>query len=124
MLYVTGRSGDIIIVRGKKFHGFDIEHVVSGVRGVKPGRTVAFPIENEMSGSEEAVVVAETDAQSASGDFRGLRTAIKRAAYDELGLVLAEVHLVGPHWIVKTTSGKISRQQNAEKYKTERHAYA
>lgn len=92
-LYVTGRKGDIIIVRGKKFHAFDIEHIVGGVAGIKPGRSVAFAVENEESGSEYAVVVAEVDSDMDASTEIGLRAAARKAVYDALGLMLADVHL-------------------------------
>jgi fatty-acyl-CoA synthase len=116
-LYVSGRKNDVIIVRGKKFHAFDIEHIVSGVAGIKPGRAVAFALENEQFGSEDAIVVAEVDSEGAREAENALRTAIKQAIYDKLGLTLADIHLVEPRWIIKTTSGKVSRHLNAEKYK-------
>lgn len=115
-LYVTGRKSDIIIVRGKKFHGFDIEHIASTVTGVKPGRSVAFAVENRETASEDAVLVAECDEPN-----HALGVAIKQAVFDRLGLVLMDVHLVPPRWIAKTTSGKISRHLNAEKYRREMH---
>jgi fatty-acyl-CoA synthase len=113
-LYVTGRKTDVIIVRGKKFHGFDIEHVAGSVPGVKPGRSVAFAIENREIGSEDAVLVTECERPD-----RALGIAIKRAVFDRLGIVLLDVYLAPPRWIAKTTSGKISRHLNAEKYRRE-----
>lgn len=119
-LYVTGRKSDVIIVRGKKFHAFDIEHIVGGVPGVKPGRAVAFAVDNEESGSEDAVVVAEGNPDSPPRSEADLRTSIQSAVYGALGLMLADIHLAPPRWIVKTTSGKVSRHLNAEKYKSAR----
>lgn len=119
-LYVTGRKGDIIIVRGRKFHSFDIEHIVGGVAGIKPGRSVAFAVENEDSGSEDAVVVAELDANAAASPENGLRASVRKAVYDGLGLMLSDIHLAHERWIIKTTSGKVSRHLNAEKYKSMR----
>jgi acyl-CoA synthetase (AMP-forming)/AMP-acid ligase II len=113
-LYVTGRKTDVIIVRGKKFHAFDIEHVAADVPGVKPGRAVAFAIENREVASEDAVLVAECEQPNPA-----LGADIKRAVFDRLGLVLFDVYLAPPRWIAKTTSGKISRHLNAEKYRKE-----
>ncbi len=123
-LYVTGRKGDIIIVRGKKFHAFDIEHIVGGVAGIKPGRSVAFAVENEDSGSEDAVVVAELNANAGAGPENVLRAAVRKAVYDGLGLMLSDIHLVPERWIIKTTSGKVSRHLNAEKYRSMRCVHA
>lgn len=119
-LYVTGRKNDLIIVRGKKFHAFDIEHVVSRVAGIKPGRSVAFSLDNEENGTEDCVVVAETESSVAAESRQRLRAAVRKAVYDGLGLLLSDVHLAPARWIIKTTSGKVSRHLNAEKYRLAR----
>ncbi len=113
-LYVTGRKTDVIIVRGKKFHAFDIEHVAADVPGVKPGRSVAFAIENCEVGTEDAVLVTECE-----GPNPALGASIKGAVFNRLGLILWDVYLAPPRWIAKTTSGKVSRHLNAEKYRKE-----
>lgn len=113
-LYVTGRKTDVIIVRGRKFHGFDIEHIASTMPGIKPGRAVAFAVENCEVGSEDAVLVAECERPNDA-----IAEAIKKAVFDQLGLVLLDVYLVPPRWIAKTTSGKVSRHLNAQKYRRE-----
>jgi len=85
---------------------------------------VAFAVDNHESGSEDAVVVAEVDTSAASISFNKLRTAVKKTVYDHLGLMLADVHLAPARWIVKTTSGKVSRHLNAEKYRSSKLIHA
>ncbi len=60
-IYVTGRKKDIIIVGGKNIYPQDLENLASDVPGVHPGRVVAFGIENEETGTEDVVIVAELD---------------------------------------------------------------
>jgi len=117
-LYVTGRKKDLIIVRGRNFYAHDIEYVVSASEGVKPGRAVAFGLFREESGTEEAVVVAETSDPARLDPREQLRRGvlIKQQVKDVLDLELHTVRLVPPGWLIKTTSGKISRAQNREKY--------
>ena len=121
-LYVTGRLKDLIIVRGRNFYAHDIEQIVSGCAGVKPGRAVAFGVYNETLGSEEAVIVAEIlDADTLDPKASRARSAeIKHAVEHELGLLPQTVRLVSSGWLVKTTSGKISRAENARKYLAEK----
>ncbi len=95
---------------------------MSGCAGVKPGRAVAFGVYNETLGSEEAVIVAEIlDADTLDPKASRARSAeIKHAVEHELGLLPQTVRLVAPGWLVKTTSGKISRAENARKYLAEK----
>jgi len=50
-LYVCGRKKDLIIVGGRNFHPEDIESIADGVEGIRPGRCVAFGIDDERLGS-------------------------------------------------------------------------
>ena len=47
--------------------------------------------------------------------FRSARS-IKAAVAQDCALVPRTVHVVGPGWLVKTTSGKLSRTDNLRKY--------
>lgn len=114
-IYVCGRKKELLIIHGRNFYANDIEHVVNGVAGVKPGRTVAFAIYEETTGSEEAVVIVESDLVDKAGR-RDLKRAVKTAVYDVLDLGLREVVLVSPGWLVKSTAGKTSRSENIKKY--------
>ena len=114
-LYVSGRSKDLIIVNGRNFYAHDIEAAAHGACDVKPGRAAAFGIERESAGSEGAVVVVESDlatGQAAETVARGVRDAVSQA----LGLALHDVVVRPPGALVKTTSGKVSREANRRIY--------
>jgi fatty-acyl-CoA synthase len=116
-LFVTGRLKDVIIVNGRNYYAHDIEEIASIVPGIKPGRTVAFGVFAAAMGSEQIVVVAERDpAAAATG---ALAPALNAALSRALGLAAGDIRIVDPGWLVKTTSGKISRAGNARKYATE-----
>ena len=55
---------EIIIVNGKNLYAGDVEDRVGAAQGVRPGRAVAFGIENPALGTEELIVVAESDPAS------------------------------------------------------------
>ena len=119
-VFITGREKDVVIVNGRNFYAHDIESVASGVEGVKPGRTVAFAVDNALMGSEEVVIVVETERDP--GDYRRLAGEIKGRVTAELGLTAVRPHPVPLRWLVKTTSGKISRRDNRQKYEADRKA--
>jgi fatty-acyl-CoA synthase len=121
-LYVTGRKKDIIIVGGKNIYPQDIESMVNLVPGVHAGRSVAFGVFDENTGTEEVVVVAEVD----TGDpqmVQAIGDNIRQTITQNSAVALHLVHLVGPKWLLKTSSGKIARAANREKYLTEMNGH-
>jgi acyl-CoA synthetase (AMP-forming)/AMP-acid ligase II len=116
-LFICGRSKDILIVHGRNYYAHDIEAVASAVPGVIAGRVVAIGQYTETTGSEELVLIAETRMSPA--DAALLKRALKQAVVETLGLLPRVVKLVPPGWLVKTTSGKISRKANLERFEHE-----
>lgn len=114
-LYVTGRENDLIIVHGKNFYAHELEHVVNQVPGVHPGRAVAVGWFRPEVGSQDVVIIAE-HAPDAAGDRAAVIQAVKHALLNAAGLLVFDVHVVSPGWLVKTTSGKISRSENLGRY--------
>ena len=114
-LHVTGRIKDLIIVNGRNVHAHDVEAAAGGVDGVKPGRAAAFGIDRASTGSQAVVVVVESPSEGGPAReaiARGVRDAVSQA----LGLVLHDVLVRPPGILVKTTSGKVSREANRRKY--------
>jgi fatty-acyl-CoA synthase len=116
-LYVLGRSKDVIIHHGVNYYAHDLEAVAATVSGVKPGRCAAVAVYDDEAGSDRIELIAERDpatAASAATDAE-LRAALRQAIADRFPVTLARVHLVEPGWLVKTTSGKVSRADNLAK---------
>jgi acyl-CoA synthetase (AMP-forming)/AMP-acid ligase II len=117
-LYVCGRIKEMLIVHGRNFYANDIEAIVNTVPGVKPGRVVAVGVYEASTASEEAVVMAETVLTDPAS--RGeLATAIKKAVFDALNLALRHVEISPEATLIKTTSGKISRDENIKRLRRE-----
>jgi fatty-acyl-CoA synthase len=112
-LYVLGRKRDLIIALGKNFFAHELEELVHGVAGIKPGRAVALGIYNADVGSEDVVIIAEPLYEA---DRHQVRLAIRRALENAVGVVPRRILLVEPGWLIKSTSGKISRSENLRKY--------
>lgn len=114
-LYITGRKKDLIIVGGKNIYPQDIEHLVNEVAGVHPGRVVAFGVPNEQLGTEDIAVVAEVDTDDPAAHKR-IAAEIRARVAQATDVMARYVHLTGPKWLLKTSSGKIARAANREKF--------
>ena len=109
-LYVTGRVDDLIIVRGRNFYAHDIEAIISKLPSIKSGRVVAFSVENSATGTQDVICLAEVDDPNV--DPIALRRLAKSEVETQSGLVLTKFQLHPIGTLVKTTSGKISREMN------------
>ena len=112
-VYVTGRKKDMIIVGGNNIYPQDLEAIADGVEGVHSGRTVAFGVENEQTGTEEVVVLIEAEP---GRDPRRVADAVRTAVARHSDCVARTVLVVPPAWLIKTSSGKISRTRCREKF--------
>ena len=118
-LYITGRKKDLIIVGGKNVYPQDIENLLNDIDGLHPGRATAFGVFNDRLGTEDIAVVAELrdgvdpdDRDTTSPILREIRARVAR----NTDVTARFVHLVGPKWLIKTSSGKIARRANREKF--------
>ncbi len=114
-LYVTGRRDDLLTVYGRNYYAHEIEYLVSRIPGVCPGRTVALGLFDPELGSQEVVVIAESDAPESRSN-RAFASLIRSRVLAETGLMVRAVRIVPPGWLVKTSSGKISRTDNLGRY--------
>lgn len=113
-LYVTGRKKDLIIVGGANLYPQDIEAAVDEVHGIHPGRTAAFGIP-DASGTEAIAVVAEIESWAVADKDRVVRS-IRDQVARATDCVVRHIRLVERGWILKTSSGKVARQANKDKY--------
>jgi fatty-acyl-CoA synthase len=113
--FVAGRKKDMIIVGGKNVYPMDLEELAMEVPGVHPGRVVAFGIFNETAGTEDVVIVAEVDTDD-EAEREKIGDAIRLTVTRGSAVALRYVHLVDLKWLIKTSSGKIARSANREKF--------
>ena len=114
-VFVSGRKKDMIIVGGKNIYPQDLESLTYEVPGVHAGRSVAFGMFDEAQGTEEVVIIAEGDSDDA-GEQQKLADAIRLHVTKNSAIALRHVRVVGPKWILKTSSGKTARSANKEKF--------
>jgi fatty-acyl-CoA synthase len=115
-LYVTGRKKDLIIVGGKNIYPQDVEAIANSVPGIYPGRIAAFGMQNQRLGTEEIVMVCELMADTNPTGIQEIERELRRRVVQELDVTLADVRLVEKRWLLKTSSGKVARSANRQKY--------
>jgi acyl-CoA synthetase (AMP-forming)/AMP-acid ligase II len=111
-LFVCGRTKDIIIVNGRKFHPQDLEWAVDELAGVRRGRVVAFGASD--AGRADRVVIVMEPNGTVPAD--ALTDSVRRQIGDLFGLYVDEVALVPGGTIRRTTSGKVQRAATRAEY--------
>ncbi|MFI0266903.1 fatty acyl-AMP ligase [Streptomyces luteogriseus] len=117
-LVVTGRLKDLIIVDGRNHYPQDVEASAQEAHeAVRRDRLAAFAVPGA-AGGESAVVVAEhaRTAHLAEADVAALVRAVRGAVSARHGLRLADVVVVPPGTVPRTSSGKVSRALTRARY--------
>lgn len=114
-LYVTGRTKDLIIVRGLNHYPQDIERTVQAAHPalVRDGGA-AFGVSSGGDG-ERLVVVQELDRRS-SASTRDVLAAMARAIAEQHGITASELVLIKRGSSAKTSSGKVQRALTRRAY--------
>lgn len=110
-LFITGRSKDMIVIRGKNIYPQDIEFTASYAHpALHHDSAAAFSI--SVSQQEELVLVQEIARHGRKGfDTEQTATAIRKAVAEAHGIELKHIAFINYASIAKTSSGKIQRHQ-------------
>lgn len=114
-LYLTGRSKDVLILRGHNIMPDELERIADAVTGGGGlQRSGAFSVARGVAGEEPVVVMEVSDVDSAAVKAmdREVRVRIGRA----LSLPLADLVMVRRGRIPRTTSGKVQRHELRRRY--------
>ncbi|WP_372424301.1 SDR family oxidoreductase [Salinarimonas chemoclinalis] len=115
-LFIVGRLKDLIIARGRNIYPQDIELTVKDCHAAF--RTVngaAFSVEGDEG--ETTVVVHEIERSARHGvDLEALARIVRDAVWREHDIRLADVVLIPPASLPKTTSGKVQRRMTKSLY--------
>jgi len=114
-VFITGRKKDLLIIAGKNYYPQDIERVVSSVPGVYPGRVVALGLDDPAIGTQRLVVLAEVENESQVDD-PALAASVRTQLAGELDCVIDDLRLLPHMWLLKTSSGKIARAPNLQRF--------
>lgn len=112
-LYITARSKDVIIIKGRNIWPHDMEVVTQRIEGVRLGGVAAFSVAGP--GQEEvAVMVVETRLRDAARRLQ-LTRQISRLIHTHFG-VNVHIDLVKSGSLPRTTSGKLSRFRSRDDF--------
>jgi long chain fatty acid CoA FadD26 len=116
-LIVTGRLKDLIVVDGRNHYPQDVEATAQDAHAaVRRDRLAAFGVPG---GAGERVVLVAEHARTTSLadiDVPALTRAVRAAVSVRHGLRLADVVLVAPGTVPRTSSGKVSRALTRARY--------
>lgn len=112
-VYVVGRMDDLIIVAGKNLYPQDIEAAANNAEGVIPGRVVAFGAENSELGTSRVCIIAES--KDVDKNRKDLIATLIKTKVGEIDVTASDVFIVPPRWLIKSSSGKLSRQANKKR---------
>lgn len=107
-VFITGRRKDLIIKAGRNLYPAEIEELVGSMPGVRQGCVIAFGTEDNIRGTEQLIVVAETREKNKM-EHEKISEKIKDAIATHLDIAPDHVVLVAPHTVPKTSSGKLQR---------------
>jgi phthiocerol/phenolphthiocerol synthesis type-I polyketide synthase C len=107
-LFVTGRSKELIILRGRNHYPVDLEITArESHSALHAAIGVAFAV--ELDGRERLVIVHEVERSHRRDDPDEILRAIRKAIAVEHGIEPSAILLTGPLRIPRTSSGKLQR---------------
>ncbi len=117
-LYVAGRQKDLIIIRGRNYHPHDIERTaITSHPALEASGCAAFCFDEDATA--RLIVVQEVHRSALRGlDGRAITCRVRAAVAAEHGLEVADVVLVSPMALPRTSSGKIQRHRTHEAFRS------
>lgn len=113
-LFITGRRKDLIVIAGRNHYPADVERTVAeSTDQVAPAGIAAFSVPGE--DIEKLVILAER-ATDATADDATIVETITKAVSSAHGVTPADVRIVDPGGILRSSSGKIARKLNQKNY--------
>ena len=111
-LFVCGRTKDLIIRQGRKYHPPDLESAIADVQGVRPSGVVVFGI-STLNDADKVIAVLEARASNTTSD---IEDHVRRRVRETSGLELDRVVVTPPGTIPRTTSGKVRRAETRARF--------
>ena len=115
-LYFAGRVDDMAIIGGKNIYPNELEGLIFEEFADSIRRSVAFGIDNPATNTQAMVVAIEPRRSRTGPTQSDIEERVRQLASHQLGIRLFDVCFVERGWVEHTTSGKVSRSANREKY--------
>jgi len=113
-LYITGRSKDLIIIRGQNIAPQEVEELLSDIEGIRAGCIAAVSASIEGLG-EQLIVLAEKDVRRPRPE-KELAGAIRERVIEGIALIPYQVQILEPGTLPRTSSGKMRRSEALHMY--------
>ncbi|MHA7651302.1 type I polyketide synthase [Mycobacterium sp. ML4] len=115
-MFIIGRIKDLLVVYGRNHSPDDIE---ATIQEITAGRCVAIAVPDD-AGVEKLVTIVELKVRADSEEAAARVGAVKRKIISAIskthGLSVADLVLVAPQAIPRTTSGKVRRRECLQRY--------
>jgi acyl-CoA synthetase (AMP-forming)/AMP-acid ligase II len=111
-LFLTGRAKDLVILRGRNHLPDDIEQAVSSLPGVRTGCVAAASHLPAGAATEELVVMVESPRPLGRRGRETLAARVRASLLTTTGLLAERVEVLAPGTLLRTSSGKIRRQES------------
>ncbi|MDO4910857.1 MAG: FadD32-like long-chain-fatty-acid--AMP ligase [Corynebacterium sp.] len=117
-IYITGRSKDLIIIAGRNHYPQDIETTTEKADShIRPASACAFSIPGESV--EQLIILAERDINATPDGDADAIAKIREAVTAAHGVAPADIRILAPNQVRRSSAGKIARNVNQREYLAE-----
>jgi acyl-CoA synthetase (AMP-forming)/AMP-acid ligase II len=110
-LYITGRTKDVIIVRGANHYPQDVEATIEAIDpAINPSGVAAFGI-NDATGERVVIVAEVARTYLRKVNVKAVTQAVCRCVLESHEILVNDVVLIRPGSLPKSSSGKVQRSQ-------------
>lgn len=114
-LYVVGRTDDLVIINGKNVVAHEVEDQLGALDGLAAGRILVAGDFDDAVGTSQLIVLAERDADDVSDEAALI--SIRDLVFASTGVAPAVIRLLPRGYLVKSSSGKLSREASLNKWR-------
>jgi acyl-CoA synthetase (AMP-forming)/AMP-acid ligase II len=114
-IFIVGRQKDLIIQSGRNIYPEDIESAIREVPMVRKGGVVVFSVPSDEEGDIDEKIVALVEVKNGEA-AKDLAAVIAMTVQSKTGSVLDDIVLVPYQTVCKTSSGKVRRGENRDRY--------
>jgi len=115
-LYLHGRARDLLIAHGRNHAPQEVEQCLDDVEGVRTGCSAAVGLLPEGADGEQLIVLVERRTDATREQVDTLSERARRRILERTGLVPAEVVVLAPGTLPRTSSGKIRRAEAGRRH--------